>query len=295
MTEEAPRFLTEARVREVYRIHAEQTAAIYSLKTLPIMAMDAIKAMVQSPEERMNAVVESLSSAPVGALLAVGLEKHRIDSIAALIAMLGPEEARAQATELSTRSTAEGKNVFDQAWKFTRRDHALLHAVGVHHKDVGPIQPEEVDAVYRALDYILERDRFLRMAYRNAEARGKAMREDPAYWAEPAGPKRRDAEARQWLSRKRPAVLAGNRFGTTQAGLEFVEELYAAGALKVIVPAEAMDEDGDGLHSDSLRVKLPADPEARRKLFEISRREARREGLDQDVDSGQKELFLWWD
>jgi hypothetical protein len=292
MNEEAPPFLTEARVREVYRIHAEQTSAIYSLKNLSFAAMSAIQALSQSPEERMQAVVESLSSAPVGQLLAIGLEKNRIDAIAALIGMLGPDEARSQAAELSARAAAEAGKVFDQAWKFTRRDHALLHAVGVQRP---PVQPEEVDAVYRALDYILERDRFLRMRYRNAEATGKAMREDPAYWTEPAGPKRRDAEARQWLSRKRPAMLAANRFGTTPAGLDFVEELYAAGATKVIVPAESIDDDGDALHADSLRVKLPADPEARRKLFGIVGREARREGFDEDVDSGQEELSLWWD
>ena len=53
------------------------------------------------------------------------------------------------------------------------------------------------------------------------------------------------------------------------------------------------DEDPD--HSDTLVILLPKDAAARSRLLAIANREAKREGLDEEVDEGQTELRLWWD
>ncbi|MHC4216493.1 MAG: hypothetical protein ACYSWP_24340 [Planctomycetota bacterium] len=54
-------------------------------------------------------------------------------------------------------------------------------------------------------------------------------------------------------------------------------------------------KDEGGPYADSLVVVLPKDKEKRKKLFEINRVEAEREGFDGMRDAGQKELFFWWD
>ena len=102
----------------------------------------------------------------------------------------------------------------------------------------------------------------------------------------------------QWLSRKRrPPVLAGNRFETNAAGLAFVEELYAAGAQSVAVLGDTIDlgTDEDPDHSDTLIVRLPKDEAARSRVLSIANREAVRKGLQEELDEGQTELRLWWD
>jgi hypothetical protein len=92
-------------------------------------------------------------------------------------------------------------------------------------------------------------------------------------------------------------VLAGNRFGTSALGLAFIEELYAAGARTVSVPGDTIDPGTDDYpaHSDTLIVRLPKDPEARKRLLEIANREAEREGMEGEPDEGQSEVRLWWD
>jgi len=282
-------------VREVFREYQRLTSLglLGGLKAL----IDGVAMLTAKPEERMAAVVESLSSEPVQTLSALATERQRAEAIAKLIGLLGIDEARVQATTLSTRSAAEGQDLFKRAWKYSQWEHALLHAASVIQGAEHPIQPDEVDAVHRALDEILSRDRFFKMAFRNAEATGAAMRADPASRTRAAGPKIRDTEARKWLTRKKPSLLAANRFGSTEAGRQFVEECYAAGAVKVVVPGDAVDpDDGEGFaHADALRVQLPQDPAARQRVLAIVNREARREGFDEVADTGQQEERLWWD
>lgn len=107
-------------------------------------------------------------------------------------------------------------------------------------------------------------------------------------------------EASEWLKANRnPYAFASNRFGETENAVAFVKKLYDGGAKKVYV-TNIMDEqqrirEEGGPYADSLIVVLPEDQEKRAGLFRISATEAEREGLDPDVDVGQKELFLWWD
>jgi hypothetical protein len=101
-------------------------------------------------------------------------------------------------------------------------------------------------------------------------------------------------EARQWLStNKNVSPFAGNRFGLKENAVAFVEQLYDAGAETVYVTG--INNEPGGPYADSIVVVLPSDKDKRKKLFEINRVEAEREGFDGMRDIGQKELFFWWD
>jgi hypothetical protein len=73
-------------------------------------------------------------------------------------------------------------------------------------------------------------------------------------------------EARAWL-RDTIAVgaFAGNRFHTTHAALEFVEGLYASGAVEVLIEDPGHDSDGDP-YADALAVRCPVESDACRCL-----------------------------
>jgi hypothetical protein len=107
--------LTEARVREVFREYQRLTSPGMpgGLEAL----MRGVSMLAATPQERMAAVAESLSSEPVQGLLAVTTERQRAEAIAKLIGLLGVDEARAQATALSVRAAAEGQDLFERAWK----------------------------------------------------------------------------------------------------------------------------------------------------------------------------------
>lgn len=101
-------------------------------------------------------------------------------------------------------------------------------------------------------------------------------------------------EARDWLTRNsHPYALASKRFETTNDALEFVNEMYRAGASAVLV--KEIRQEAEGGYTDTLIVQLPDDKTAREKIFAISNLEARREGYSPETDSGQDELLLWWD
>lgn len=107
-------------------------------------------------------------------------------------------------------------------------------------------------------------------------------------------------EAREWLKHNpNSSALAGNRFGTTEDALAFVETLYAAGAVEVYVTA-ILDEEWriqqeGGPYADVLIVTLPDDAQKREHLFRIEAEEAADEGFDPTTDAGQDELLFWWD
>src|SRR5688572_10530259 len=111
-------------------------------------------------------------------------------------------------------------------------------------------------------------------------------------------------EALEWLrSNGHEAALASNRFSSTAEAISFVEQLYAAGARRVFLPADCIvDEEEErelgGAYSDSLVIELSgADvPEA---LSHLYCEEATLEGYDlrhepPPVIDGRF-LFLWWD
>ena len=111
-------------------------------------------------------------------------------------------------------------------------------------------------------------------------------------------------EARAWLQRNgQEAALASNRFDSTAAALAFVEQLYAAGASRVFVPQDAIQDDEEeqslgGPYADSLVIEL-ASPDISPQLIELYFAEADHEGYDlrgepPPVIEGRY-LYLWWD
>jgi hypothetical protein len=107
-------------------------------------------------------------------------------------------------------------------------------------------------------------------------------------------------EAREWLqSNPNESALAGNRFEGTADALAFVEHLYAEGAVHVSVTGISDEpwriELEGGPYADTLIVELPADGSQRSVLFRICNEEAWREGFSPELDSGQREVLLWWD
>jgi hypothetical protein len=276
--------LTEDRVRTVSR----EYAGLHSIFHLFRMMWGLIGQSGQAKWAARAQRVEEL----------VGTDRNRVVSILRLIGLIGVEEARAQAGALSSRAAIERNAIRGQPWKYSIWDHTLLIAVAGNRLGAVPILPEEVDAVARVLDEICRREWDLRSTYKHARNQGELLRADPGTRTRPAGSRPRHMEARKWLSRKRrPSMLASNRFGSADEGLEFVEELYAAGAKAVLIPGDAVDpDDGAGFaHVDVLVVRLPGDLQARAQVLAITNREARHEGLDEQQDEGQAEVRLWWD
>lgn len=121
----------------------------------------------------------------------------------------------------------------------------------------------------------------------------------PDMFSEDSGP-----EARQWLRTNRnPSALASNRFGRTQNAIQFVEELYAAGAVRVLVPQDYIhdeSETGDesGPYADALVVQLDLDKDAS-ELMRINNEETIREGFQEPWENDPlittEWLFFWWD
>ncbi len=113
-------------------------------------------------------------------------------------------------------------------------------------------------------------------------------------------------EATEWLSQNQnPSALASNRFGASEAAMKFIEELYALGAEKVIVPQPCIRDDAqtvqdeEGPYADGLTVFLPPDLSARKVLLERCYQEALHEGFEDEhfnPDSYHENfVFLWWD
>ena len=109
-------------------------------------------------------------------------------------------------------------------------------------------------------------------------------------------------EAQEWLTKNgKESALASNRFGLTADALEFVDELYRAGAERVIVPITCRQDDPDtiklegGPYADCLSVFLPKDPDKKSAVLQLCRREIEREGFDPDEGSVEDFVFLWWD
>jgi hypothetical protein len=94
-------------------------------------------------------------------------------------------------------------------------------------------------------------------------------------------------------------AFASNRFHGTENAIRFVEGLYAAGAVRVIVNQDnVVDEGGGDLYADALVVLLPQDPAARSRVVTICKQESDREEGEVSSDAEWQTgdcVFLWWD
>ena len=102
------------------------------------------------------------------------------------------------------------------------------------------------------------------------------------------------AEARTWLkAERRPRSRSLAKFATTKAALEFVEQLYAAGAVAVIVAAISVGQ-RKKLFADWLLIQLPAAKPKRTGLRKICQAFCRKRGgaVQPQFDLGETHLWL---
>jgi hypothetical protein len=103
-------------------------------------------------------------------------------------------------------------------------------------------------------------------------------------------------EARSWLrGSSSESALASNRFVETRDALIFVQDLYRAGAERVVVPKDTIQSDGDESYADALVVKLPDDPVKRDRVWKLCARELERLGENPPATPDSELVFLWWD
>jgi len=103
-------------------------------------------------------------------------------------------------------------------------------------------------------------------------------------------------EALSWLRKSRnESALASNRFLETRNAIRFVQQLYSAGAVRVIVPAATIQNDGEETYADALVVTLPTDPAKRQSVWKLCEQELRREGWKPAEQSNEERVLLWWD
>lgn len=104
-------------------------------------------------------------------------------------------------------------------------------------------------------------------------------------------------EARAWLTANpHESAFATNRFETTARALAFVDALYRAGAIEVLVEEPTVDSSGCP-YADTLLVRLPESGHARWTLEEFCRREGPDNVPPGDfvMRVGEHEIMLWWD
>lgn len=106
-------------------------------------------------------------------------------------------------------------------------------------------------------------------------------------------------EARAWLlSNPNRSALAANRFMTTQAALDFVDELYALGAVSVkidnILDDEKRVQTEGGPYADTLIVELPSG-RGRKQLYDLFEYEMTEQHVPLDMYDHGNFLHFWWD
>jgi hypothetical protein len=125
--------------------------------------------------------------------------------------------------------------------------------------------------------------------------------EDPPYnrdWRLPTPYAEPPAEAREWLRENRnPSAFATNRFSNTTQALDFVDQLYTAGALRAMIENICvLRAEEEGPYADSLTVILPGDSAQRRDIFRLIEEVGRPDNGDAPfLDGGQESVLLWWD
>jgi hypothetical protein len=102
-------------------------------------------------------------------------------------------------------------------------------------------------------------------------------------------------EALEWLRDRRHALAQRERFRSKQEVVRFVKDLYAAGAVRVLVPTECIEED-TGAYANGLVVLLPDDPAKRERLFALCDPETYAEDADgMPVPEDQDHIYLCWE
>jgi hypothetical protein len=108
--------------------------------------------------------------------------------------------------------------------------------------------------------------------------------------------KPKQTDAREWLLRNggEPAAHSLGRFKRERDAAKFVEQLYHAGAAKVIAPDIYSNKAGDQF-ADCLLVRLPKDPAKRKALRRVCAQLRRRDlgAVKPGEDIGEAYLYLY--
>ena len=115
-----------------------------------------------------------------------------------------------------------------------------------------------------------------------------------ALFIQSAFEKSHHAEARAWLKAElRPKSRSLAKFATTQAALKFVEQLYSAGAVAVIIAAISAGQ-RKKLFADWLLIQLPRVKSERNSLRKICQAFCRKRGgaMLPEFDLGESHLWL---
>jgi hypothetical protein len=203
---------------------------------------------------------------------------------------------------LSRTNHLSDRELYGKLWHHVLRvETAAIDEIGfTTHIDLAAIDSDE-DAVLYLKHYADEEDR----ALWSDDFPGDRMpaHEDPPFNRDDLlpGPHETVAEAAAWLRANwSGSAFATNRFHTTQRALEFVNQLYDAGATQVAIDDEMMLPNHNWTpYADTLLVRLSDDPAKRSALFDLIEHVGQPDevgnGHDPLIDCGQKELRLWWD
>ena len=108
--------------------------------------------------------------------------------------------------------------------------------------------------------------------------------------------KSKRTDAREWLHRNggKPAAHSLGRFKRERDAAKFVEQLYRAGAAKVIAPDIYSNKAGDQF-ADCLLVRLPKDPAKRKAVRRVCAQLRRRDlgAVKPTGDIGENYLYLY--
>jgi hypothetical protein len=195
------------------------------------------------------------------------------------------------------------KEMYAKLWHDTLRcDTPAIDEIGFNtHVDLCAVGDDAETALY--LKYFADDD-FREHCAVNYPDQPLPAHQDPPYQRDQLlpGPNYEGGpEALAWLRvNHHPHPFATNRFDTREGALQFVEQLYAAGATFVSIDGILMVPNHNWApYADTLIVDLPDNVEHRRALFELIEREGRPDEWDKKdeplTDYGQKSVRLWWD
>jgi hypothetical protein len=178
-------------------------------------------------------------------------------------------------------------------------------------------QPRSLVPSNRAMDCQSVAERYLRVRSRAALCSSNAGRwadllEEDAGRADPGGematpldqheqfirdrledPDSQKAEALQWLESSHGRNTLGE-LSSTQASIDLVKAIYAAGAEDVLA-IEIGDYDDGHQNSGKLVIKLPTTKADRARIFDWHGKQAESMGFDAEQDIGQSHLFSMLD
>jgi hypothetical protein len=103
-------------------------------------------------------------------------------------------------------------------------------------------------------------------------------------------------EVLEWLRSKPEGELCRSlgESGSTEDSIALAQEIYDAGAVEVLA-VEIDDYEGEGQNTGRLVIKLPDEPDARKRVFAWAGAIAESHGFDPDIDTGQCYIFSMLD